>query len=114
MQQPNIQIKSCIIIFQIKYNGNQSIQTRSKSKAAKKSQETENPSFPYLDIARKRDSDTQQLSTTTLRVDSGAENGEIEEHKVITTIFVGSKNQLGRGEDELRELTWNRGIEKID
>jgi len=23
-------------------------------------------------------------------------------------------NQLGKGEDELRVLTWNRGIEEID
>jgi len=85
VQQPNIQIKSCINISQIKYNGNQSIQTRSKSKAAEKSQKTKNLSFLYLDIASKGISDTQQLSTTALRVDSGAENGEIEEHKVVTT-----------------------------
>jgi len=36
------------------------------------------PSFPYLDIARKRDSDTQQLSTTAPRADSRADNRETE------------------------------------
>jgi len=68
-------------------------------------------SFPYLDIAKKGTSDTQQPRTADLRVDSRAENGKLQNIKLSLRIFVGSeKNQLGKGKDELRVLTWNRGI----